>query len=169
MKNINHYGKRYLILFIILILTPNLNHSQEREKLSQKVNINKAYSRQLMILPGVGPHIAAEIIRYRERRGTFYYREQIMNVKGIGFHKYQRLKRFITVGNVIADKRFALIRNWTMKQFIDVGLSPTLSNRVVLFIKSRRFKQLSDLLKIKGVDETKLKQIREKLDDIKND
>lgn len=62
-----------------------------------KVNINSATAEQLQSLPGVGPVTAKAIIEYRTKVGKFNRIEEIINVKGIGEKKFQRIKDRIVV------------------------------------------------------------------------
>lgn len=62
-----------------------------------KININAAYQSELIALPGIGEVTAERIISYREKKGRFKSTNEIMNVKGIGIKKYEKLKDYITV------------------------------------------------------------------------
>ena len=64
---------------------------------ADKVNINSATAEQLQSLPGVGPVTAKAIIEYRTKVGKFNRIEEIINVKGIGEKKFQRIKDRIVV------------------------------------------------------------------------
>jgi len=64
-----------------------------------KININTATVEQLAELPGVGEATAKKIIEYREQNGNFKTAQDIMNVKGIGEKKYEKLEDLITVSN----------------------------------------------------------------------
>ena len=59
---------------------------------TEKVNINSATSEQLQALPGIGPAIAKSIIDYRTKVGKFNKVEEIINVKGVGEKKFQKIK-----------------------------------------------------------------------------
>jgi competence protein ComEA len=61
------------------------------------VNINKATAAELETLPGIGPKLAAEIIKYRETYGPFKNKDDIKKVKGIGDAKYAKIADSITV------------------------------------------------------------------------
>ncbi len=52
---------------------------------------------QLQTLPGVGPAIAKSIVEYRTKVGKFSKIEDILNVKGIGEKKFQRMKDRLTI------------------------------------------------------------------------
>lgn len=58
------------------------------------ININTAEKDELTELPGIGESTADKIIAYRKEKG-FKKREDIMNVKGIGKKKYEKLKNYI--------------------------------------------------------------------------
>ena len=64
---------------------------------SGKVNINTATQQELMVLPGIGESRAADIIAYREEKGSFKTTDEIRNVSGIGDGIYNKLKDQITV------------------------------------------------------------------------
>ena len=59
---------------------------------TEKINLNSATLDQLQTLPGVGPAIAKSIIEHRTKVGKFSRIEEIINVKGIGEKKFQKIK-----------------------------------------------------------------------------
>ncbi|MGB9767744.1 MAG: helix-hairpin-helix domain-containing protein [Dictyoglomus turgidum] len=63
---------------------------------SDKVNINTASKEELESLPGIGPTLAQRIIEYREENGPFGSAEDLLNVKGIGEKKLERIRDQIT-------------------------------------------------------------------------
>jgi comEA protein len=60
-----------------------------------KVNINTATKEELMKLPGIGEQTAERIIQHRKLYGDFKRIEDIMNVKGIGQKKFEKIKRYL--------------------------------------------------------------------------
>jgi competence protein ComEA len=61
------------------------------------VNINTAGENELETLPGVGPALAARIIEYRNRKGTFSSVDELDNVEGIGPTKLESMKDLVTI------------------------------------------------------------------------
>ena len=62
------------------------------------ININIAGKEALMKLPGIGVATAERILRYRQEKGRFTTIDELMNVKGIGKKKFERLAPFCTTG-----------------------------------------------------------------------
>jgi len=62
------------------------------------INLNTATAEQLDSLPGVGAALAARIVEYRQKNGSFKKVEDLMNVKGIGEKAFLKMKNRLTVG-----------------------------------------------------------------------
>jgi competence protein ComEA len=67
-----------------------------------KVNINTASAEQLTALPGVGPKLAARIVEYRQKSGSFRSTQDLMNVQGIGEKNFAKLESYLSVGEAKA-------------------------------------------------------------------
>lgn len=76
----------------------SVQSSESSDISSGRVNINTATAAELEALPGIGPVLAARIIRYREEVGPFFTVEQLQEVKGIGSKTLKRLLPLVTVG-----------------------------------------------------------------------
>jgi len=63
----------------------------------EKINLNTATSEQLQSIPGIGPAMAKNILDYRTKVGKFNKIEEIINVKGIGEKKFQKIKDRLAV------------------------------------------------------------------------
>ena len=63
-----------------------------------KVNLNTASVEQLTTLPGVGPKLAARIVEYRQKSGTFRSTQELMNVKGVGEKNFAKIQSWLSVG-----------------------------------------------------------------------
>lgn len=62
----------------------------------EKLDINTAPKEELMKLPGIGPKTADDIIAYRKDK-PFGKASDIMEIKGIGEKKFEKLKSLIVV------------------------------------------------------------------------
>ncbi|SDD61226.1 competence protein ComEA helix-hairpin-helix repeat region [Mucilaginibacter pineti] len=61
------------------------------------IEINSADSARLTMIRGIGPAFAMRIIKYRERLGGFYNKEQLKEVFGVDNAKYAEIKNGIAV------------------------------------------------------------------------
>jgi competence protein ComEA len=52
---------------------------------------------QLQLLPGIGPKMAERVLQYRKEHGVFRSPEEIMEVKGIGPKKFEKLRPYLRV------------------------------------------------------------------------
>jgi comEA protein len=64
---------------------------------SRVVNVNKATSEQLTLLPRVGPAIAERILEYRKANGDFKRPEDLMMIQGIGEKLFEQLKPYVRI------------------------------------------------------------------------
>jgi competence protein ComEA len=64
---------------------------------SEKINLNSATSEQLQSIAGIGPATAKNILEYRTNVVKFNKIEEVINVKGIGEKKFQKIKDRLTV------------------------------------------------------------------------
>ncbi len=61
------------------------------------INLNTATPDDLSSLPGIGPHIADEVILFRKTGGTFSKIEDIKAVNGIGEKRFKKIEKYLTV------------------------------------------------------------------------
>ncbi|MBF0713320.1 helix-hairpin-helix domain-containing protein [Gemella sp. GH3] len=85
----------------MLIIVPKIGEKipsiSNNETNSKIININTATKEQLMNISGVGETKAKAIIDYRENKGQFSKKEDIMKVKGIGKGTFEKIKDEIEV------------------------------------------------------------------------
>lgn len=62
-----------------------------------RVNINKATSEELQLIPGIGPSTAQKIIDYRTENGAFGKIEDLKNISGIGEKTFENMKDYIEI------------------------------------------------------------------------
>jgi competence protein ComEA len=63
----------------------------------KSININTAGLSELVKLPGIGEKTAEKIIQLRNERGKFKRLEELMDVKGIGEVKFNKIKKFLYI------------------------------------------------------------------------
>lgn len=68
-----------------------------KEEPNHLININTATIEELMTLPGIGHTKALAIIEYRENKGYFKSKKDLILVTGIGEKTYEQLSEKITV------------------------------------------------------------------------
>ncbi|MFC1891556.1 helix-hairpin-helix domain-containing protein [Thermodesulfobacteriota bacterium] len=61
------------------------------------ISINNESAEGLSAIPGVGPGLADNIVKERERRGGFKHLEELMDVHGIGDKKYRKISQFVSL------------------------------------------------------------------------
>jgi comEA protein len=82
----------------LLSLEENKSLRQDKKiQPGQKIDLNKAYEADLMLLPGIGEVTAERIIEYREKNSGFRSINELLNIKGIGEKKFGKIKDYITV------------------------------------------------------------------------
>ena len=71
------------------------HHSKTDGLRLESVSLNNSTKEDLCKLPTVGPTSAERIIAYRSERGRFRSLDELMNVRGFGETRFEKLKRFL--------------------------------------------------------------------------
>lgn len=66
--------------------------------LAQKIDLNSADAEELEQLPGIGPKLAAEIVKDREENGPFSVPEDLARVRGVSSKLVEKLLDHVTTG-----------------------------------------------------------------------
>jgi competence protein ComEA len=94
-----------MAILTLLIVSPAFAEAekegatQSNETLAsmEKININKADTKTLTTLKGIGKDRAVKIIEYREKNGPFQKIEDLMKVKGIGKKIFEQNQNVLSV------------------------------------------------------------------------
>lgn len=62
------------------------------------LDLNQASVLQLEELPGIGPRLAQLVVEHRSRKGAYKTVDDLLDVKGIGPAKIERLRSLVCVG-----------------------------------------------------------------------
>lgn len=84
-----NFKNLYLGLILALFLVGNV--------LAGLVNLNTATKEELQTLPGVGPAVAQRIVEYRTKFGPFKSVDELLEIKGIGPKKLEKIKPLVTL------------------------------------------------------------------------
>lgn len=68
-----------------------------RLRVGEPLDLNRAALGDLLLLPGVGPKLAARIVEERDRRGGFARVDQLAEVKGVGPKKLAQLRELVAI------------------------------------------------------------------------
>lgn len=79
-------------------ITPSSLQKKSLPK-EKSIHLNKADKTELMKLPGIGAITAEAIIKYREENDGFDHINQLLNVKGIGKKKFEKIAPYLTLEN----------------------------------------------------------------------
>jgi len=91
-STVSHYKKRPNGLPVV-----ELALKDRGEAIHEDININTADIIGLIKIKGVGIKTAERIIDYRQVNGSFFSKEDIMKIKGVGPNKFEALKDRISV------------------------------------------------------------------------
>ncbi len=123
------------------------------------IELNAADSVQLVGIRGIGPAFASRILRFRNRLGGFYRKEQLLEVYGIDSVKFRKLRDLIEVNAGLI--RMINLNNFT---FEEIKNHPYLTykqmNAIVQYrIQHGSFKSIDDLKNIAILNEEIIRKI----------
>jgi len=68
------------------------------------IELNSADSMDLLEIKGIGPAFAHRILRYRNKLGGFYAKEQLLEVFGMDSSRYAQVAEYCTIGSTAVQK-----------------------------------------------------------------
>lgn len=75
----------------------NFKVNKKKQLADKSININKASLEELSMLPGIGVKTAEKILAYRKASGGFNNINELLEIKGIGDSKFNKIKKYIFI------------------------------------------------------------------------
>jgi len=155
----------------------------------QTIDLNRATKAELLQLPGVGDHLAEDILSAREQRGGFREVDDLRDVKGIGPMRLERIRPHVRVetpnvtvvsGSLAepsAEKKpqrraGTVKKNPSPNLKIDINhasaaelqqlpsVGPVLSQRIIELREKTPFRNVDELRHVSGIGPKTLEKIR---------
>jgi len=75
----------------------------KRPSYQYRININSASWYEFALLAGMGPSYSKRIVEYRETNGAFESIDELKRVRGIGEHRLERMRPWLTLDDGAVD------------------------------------------------------------------
>lgn len=137
------------------------------------VDLNQAQAKDFEKLAGIGPKLAQRIIEVRNKGKRFTKPQEILEVKGFGKDRYEKLKPYLLVDglsdplilpnpeNSHPTKNSVDLNNASVQELESLPfIGKTLAEKIVLHRENYGlFKEKNELLLVKGISVTLYKKI----------
>lgn len=104
MKKMLKRGGWLILVLMVANFVPNQAHLLYAQNarvsesgMSQSVNVNTATAEELQTVRGIGPALAERIVELRSTKGKFKSLDDLLEVRGIGSAKLEKIKNQITL------------------------------------------------------------------------
>ncbi|MFT6850883.1 MAG: competence protein ComEA [Sphingobacteriales bacterium] len=127
------------------------------KKDQKPIDINLADSLELIELPGIGPFYASRILKFRNKLGGFYSKDQLDEVYGIKPDVSQNLKKIVTINGIVKSIKINQSDYDGLKghPYIDGKMA----GRILRHIKHNGPLVESDFLAMAGMDSAKVQKV----------
>jgi competence ComEA-like helix-hairpin-helix protein len=93
-----------VVVMVMIVCMVVIDFSKSRQSLDSQwmaedyvIDLNLATEAELNLLPGVGPKLAGDILRYRQNQGPFTKPEELQKIPGIKRGRFEAMKKHIFV------------------------------------------------------------------------
>jgi competence protein ComEA len=102
-----HYSLATSLLSSFLMLCCADAVLAKKKPPAHPVNLNTAASKELQLVPGIGPSTADKILQMRKSYGAFKSVDDLLAIKGIGPKRLEKMRKYLTVGKAAQTKKSA--------------------------------------------------------------
>lgn len=96
------------VLFTAILCSHGAAAAPRKKALPSKpIDLNRATLVQLEELPGVGPVMAASILRIRQQSGPFERVDDLLAIRGISRRRFEKIRPYVYVGRRTAAQSSA--------------------------------------------------------------
>ncbi|HXR32074.1 MAG TPA: helix-hairpin-helix domain-containing protein [Verrucomicrobiae bacterium] len=95
------------MLLCLLILSSAHNVLAKKKPPAHPINLNSANAAELQQVPGIGPSTADKILEMRKSYGAFKSVDDLLAIKGIGPKRLEKMRKYLTVGKALQDKKLS--------------------------------------------------------------
>ncbi|MFK8075783.1 MAG: ComEA family DNA-binding protein [Granulosicoccus sp.] len=115
---------RFVVASLIFIACGVAAANRVIPEAGELININAASVAEIArALPGIGPQKAQRIVDWRNKHGLFQYREQLLDIKGIGPKTLEKIEGFYHLGdqagNLGSTTSSGMSDRWVLKEIIE--------------------------------------------------
>ncbi|MGB8476715.1 MAG: helix-hairpin-helix domain-containing protein [Candidatus Acidiferrum sp.] len=87
---------RMCLIFCAFCAIPS-SLSAKKKPPATPINLNTATSKELQLVPGIGPVTAEKILKMRKAYGPFKRVDDLRAIRGIGPKRLEKMRRYLTV------------------------------------------------------------------------
>ena len=125
----------------------------EPDYIPKSIDINKADTTVFMALPGIGPKLAARIVKFREQLHGFYCIDQVAETYGLADSVFQKIRKWLVVKDTSIQK--ININKASLEELKFPYTSYNLANAIFQYRQQHGdYKSLHDLKKILLVNDS---------------
>jgi DNA uptake protein ComE-like DNA-binding protein len=149
-----------------VLSNPKYRNGEKKSYKYHIVEINSTDSANLEKLPGIGPVLSGRIVKYRNKLGGFYKKEQLLEVFGLKVENYKQCEGYLKT-DTFSIKRIAL----NTATFKEINAHPYISyEQTKAIFKARNKGNVVDfnfIIENKLFDSTEIKKVLPYLNFIK--
>ncbi len=86
-----------VVVLVVAAMRPATRHTLPARDAVFRVDLNRADTATLCLLPGIGPRLAEAVVLDREAAGPFESAQDLARVRGIGPRTLERLAPYVRI------------------------------------------------------------------------